>query len=116
MNKFSRRKLLKAGAAVGIAGAIPQSAGKAAAQPSPDLERYVQPLPIPEVRNSDGKRKGAEYHDVSITEFTQSLHPDLPDTTLWGFDGTFPGPIIEGHRNQRLKVQFDCSVGPLYAA
>ena len=68
MNEISIRKLLKASAAVGIAGVVPQSAGKAAAQPSPDLERYIQPLPIPEVRNPDGKRKGAEYHDVSITE------------------------------------------------
>ena len=76
------------------------------------LDSAVQPLPIPEVRKPDGKRKGAEYHDVSITEFTQSLHPDLPDTTLWGYDGTFPGPIIEGHRNQRLKVQFDNSQLP----
>ena len=112
MNEVSRRKLLKASAAVGIAGVVPQSAGKATAQLSPDLERYIQPLPIPEVRNPDGKQKGAEYHDISITEFTQSLHPDLPDTTLWGFDGTFPGPIIEGHRNQRLKVRFDNSQLP----
>lgn len=107
MGKLSRRKLLKASAAVGIAGTIPHSTGKAFAQPSPDLEKYVQPLPIPEVRQPDGKRKGAEYHEVPITEFTQSLHPDLPDTTLWGFDGTFPGPIIEGRRNHRLKIRFD---------
>ncbi len=76
---------------------------------SPDLEKYVQPLPIPEVREPDGKRRGADYYDVPITEFTQSLHPDLPDTRLWGFDGVFPGPIIKASRNRRAKLRFDNS-------
>lgn len=112
MSKISRRRLLKAGTALGIAGSIPHSIGKTTAQSSPALEKYVQPLPIPAVRDPDGKRKGAEYHEVSVTEFTQNLHPDLPDTTVWGFDGSFPGPIIEGRRNQQLKVRYDNSQLP----
>ncbi|SIR87564.1 spore coat protein A [Haladaptatus litoreus] len=112
MDEITRRRLLKASTALGIAGSIPQGIETAVAQTSPSLEKYVQPLPIPTVRKPEGKRRGADYHKVSVTEFTQSLHPDLPDTTLWGFDGTFPGPIIEGRRNKRLKVRFDNSQLP----
>lgn len=47
-----------------------------------------------------------------MREFTQNLHPDLPDTTLWGFDGVYPGPIIEAKQNQPLSVRFDNSYLP----
>ena len=26
---------------------------------------------------------------------TTTLHSDLPATTIWGYNGTYPGPIIE---------------------
>ena len=109
MNNLSRRRVLQVGTALGITGVLPFNTGTALAQSSPDLEKFVQPLPIPDVRKPDGKRDGADYYDVSVTQFTQSLHPDLPDTTLWGFDGQFPGPIIHARRNERIKVRFDNS-------
>lgn len=95
-----------------MTGGVSQSIGQVSAESSPTLAKYVQPLPVPAVREPDGKRKGAEYHEVSVSEITQSLHPELPDTTLWGFDGVFPGPVIEGQQNQRLKVRFDNSQLP----
>ncbi|NHN46507.1 multicopper oxidase domain-containing protein [Halostella sp. JP-L12] len=70
------------------------------------MDKYVQPLPIPDVRAPDGRRQGADYHEIPLTEFTAQLHPDLPETTLWGYDGQYPGPIIRARRNERIKVQF----------
>lgn len=89
----------------------PQSASDLTAQ-SPDLERYVQPLPIPDVREPDEERADSDYYEISIEKFTQSLHPDLPDTTLWGFDGAFPGPTIEAERDRPVEVRFDNSSLP----
>lgn len=63
-------------------------------------------------RSPDGTRDGAEYHRVTVSEFTQQFHPDLPETTVWGFDGVVPGPIIEAQENQRLAVEFDNSQLP----
>jgi FtsP/CotA-like multicopper oxidase with cupredoxin domain len=105
-SKLTRRRLLQACAALGAASAVP---GYATAESEPDLEKFVQPLPIPSVREPDGKRKGADYHEISLREFEQQVHPDLPPTTFWGFDGTVPGPVVKARRNQRVKLRFDNS-------
>jgi FtsP/CotA-like multicopper oxidase with cupredoxin domain len=104
---LSRRRLLRAGAALGLAGALPGTA--AATGSSPDLEKFVQPLPVPSVREPDGRRDGADYHEVQIEEVQQEAHPDLPPTTFWGFDGSVPGPVIRARKNQRLELEFDNS-------
>jgi FtsP/CotA-like multicopper oxidase with cupredoxin domain len=109
VNGLSRRRLLQTGAALGVAGTIPLSATRAAGESSISLDKYVQPLPIPEVREPDGKQEGSDAYQIPVTEFTQNLHPDLPETTLWGFDGVYPGPIIETQRNQPVSVRFDNS-------
>ncbi|WP_079977482.1 multicopper oxidase domain-containing protein [Halococcus sediminicola] len=109
---LSRRRLLRTGAAVGIAGTLPQISVRAAAQSvpaSPDLDKFVQPLSIPEIREPDGTRNGADAYRISREEFTQNLHPDLPETTVWGFDGTYPGPLIEAQRGEPITVHFDDS-------
>jgi FtsP/CotA-like multicopper oxidase with cupredoxin domain len=110
MNKLSRRRLLQIGAGLGIAGSIPQTSTRAAAQSSsPDLDKYIQPLPIPEIRDPDGTRDGHDAHEITRQEFTKQLHPDLPETTLWGFDGSYPGPLIEAQRGEPVSVRFDNS-------
>jgi FtsP/CotA-like multicopper oxidase with cupredoxin domain len=109
-NVISRRRLLQTGAAVGIAGILPQISNSMAARSapsSPALDKFVQSLPVPEVRKPDGTKDGAESYRITREEFTQNLHPDLPKTTLWGFDGAYPGPLIEAQRGKPLMVRFD---------
>lgn len=77
-----------------------------------ELERYVQPLPRPAVKDPDERRERSDYYEIEIEEVTQSLHPDLPDTTVWGFDGSFPGPIIEAKQDRRVEAHFDNSSLP----
>ena len=107
MPVVSRRMLLQVGATMGIVGAMPIRAVAPQSHSSPDLDKYVQSLPIPAERASDGKHEGATYHEVPIEEATHSFHPDLDDTTIWGYDGQFPGPILSARRGQRLAVEFD---------
>ena len=109
----SRRRLLQVGATVGIVGAGPiRTVAAHDHSSSDDLEKYVQSLPIPEERVPDGKHGGATYHEIQIEEAQHSFHPDLSDTTIWGYDGQFPGPIISARRGQRLAVRFDNSQLP----
>ncbi|AGB17204.1 putative multicopper oxidase [Halovivax ruber XH-70] len=116
MRPVSRRRLLQLGGATGLAGLA--SAGVVGRSNSddrlqdhegPELEKYVQPLPILDERDPDDWVGIGQYHNLEITEFTQQLHPDLPETTLWGFDGQFPGPIIPGFRGLQLAVEVDNS-------
>ena len=108
MTDWSRRRFLQTGAALGIAGTLPQTTTNVSAA-SPALDKFVQPLPIPSVREPDGQRDGADAYEISVTEFTQQLHPDLPETTVWGFDGSYPGPTIEADAGSPVHVRFDNS-------
>jgi spore coat protein A len=40
------------------------------------------------------------------------VHPDLPPTTMWGFDGQVPGPVIKARRDERIFVRYDNSALP----
>jgi spore coat protein A len=71
------------------------------------LEPYVDDLPIPPVAVPvRGKAGGAAFYDIAMREFRQKLHHDLPPTTLWGYDGRYPGPTIESQRNQPVQVRW----------
>jgi len=52
------------------------------------LHKYVDPLPLPGVLTGTDLTIGA-------SEFQQQLHRDLPPTTVWGYNGSYPGPTIE---------------------
>ncbi|WP_332898131.1 multicopper oxidase family protein [Haladaptatus sp. CMSO5] len=109
----TRRTVLKAaGSALTLPALFAGTSAATTAGTSPELEKYVQPLPIPTERTPDGRRNGAKYYEIPIVEFTERLHPDLPKTTLWGFDGQYPGPIINARRNERLNIRFDNSSLP----
>ncbi|WP_281368179.1 multicopper oxidase family protein [Neobacillus endophyticus] len=41
-----------------------------------------------------------------MTEFKQSLHRDLPESTVWGFEGSYPGPTIEVLSGERVFVKW----------
>src|SRR5580693_9211099 len=57
------------------------------------LTRYVDLLPIPPVIRA-GNKPG-EVIDIEMRQFRQKVHRDLPPTTLWGYNGAWPGPTIE---------------------
>ncbi|MBL8204140.1 MAG: multicopper oxidase domain-containing protein [Blastocatellia bacterium] len=61
------------------------------------LRKYVDPLPRP------AKLTGT-FHNIAITEFQQQLHAQLPPTTVWGYNGSYPGPTIEAVRGVPIQV------------
>jgi len=80
--QHTRRTVLKAaGTALAVTGALSRATG-AVATSSVSLEKYVRPLPIPEVREPDGTGEGPDFYDIPVREFSKRLHPDLPETTL----------------------------------
>ena len=65
------------------------------------LARYVDPLPVPAViAPSPG------LVEVSMQEFVQQVHRDLPPTKMWGYNGMWPGPTFEVQRGQALTVKW----------
>ena len=81
------------------------------------LEPFVDPLPIPSVAQPvSGSAGGVAQYEIAITEFQQQLHRDLPPTTLWGYDGQFPGPTIEATAHETVTVNWISDIRDSFGA
>jgi spore coat protein A, manganese oxidase len=68
------------------------------------LASYVDPLPIPpRLLHTDARGGAVKIH---MAAFRQKVHRDLPPTTLWGFNGTWPGPTIDVRRDKPFSVEW----------
>ena len=67
------------------------------------LVAFVDPLPVP-------RRLFAPRHEgrltVRIRAGAHRFHRDLPESRIWGYDGTVPGPTIEAERGQPVTVEW----------
>ena len=70
---------------------------------STPLTPYVDALPVPR------RLRAADQHGpltVRIRAATHRFHRDLPDSTVWGYDGSVPGPTIEAERGRPVTVEW----------
>ncbi|MEU0455992.1 O-aminophenol oxidase PhsA [Streptomyces sp. NPDC006129] len=72
--------------------------------PAPaELTPYVAPLPVPPVlRPASGDV--LRETEIALRPAWVRLHPQLPPTLMWGYDGQVPGPTIEVRRGQRVRI------------
>ncbi len=69
------------------------------------LTPFVDALPRPAVAVPDsGMPGGTASYSIAITELKQKLHRDLPPTTVWGYEGSYPGPTIEASVGNPVTV------------
>lgn len=71
--------------------------------------KFINPLPIPSVIQPT--TPNGTHYEVSMTQFTQDLglkdsfgNPIL--TTVWGYNGSYPGPTFEARRNIPITVKW----------
>jgi spore coat protein A len=69
------------------------------------LLKFVDPLPIPNHLQPTKKKGGLEYK-VRMMQFQQKLHSQLPPAMLWGFEGKYPGPVIEASVNEPVSIEW----------
>jgi FtsP/CotA-like multicopper oxidase with cupredoxin domain len=51
---------------------------------------------------------------VRMRTGTHRFHRDLPESTIWGYEGTMPGPTVEAERGQPVTVEWRNELdGPL---
>jgi len=82
---------------------------QAIAQPLLDpstLTRYIDPLPQPPVRTPSGKYLGMPLYNVHLKQAKQKLHSQLDSTTVFTFDGSFPGPTFLLQSWQPIAVRY----------
>ena len=69
------------------------------------LKKFVDRM-IPRVLLPISKDKKATRYDVTMRQVKQTLHRDLPPTTLWGYEASYPGPTIEVERHENVYVKW----------
>jgi spore coat protein A, manganese oxidase len=101
---FNRLGLLSAAGLIAPGRARSQGARQANQSPGKPvtLASYVDPLPIPP-RLLHAGSQGSPVA-IRMSAFRQKVHRDLPPTTLWGYNGSWPGPTIEVRRDQQFSV------------
>ncbi len=71
------------------------------------IDRYIDPLPVPARLQPDtGRYEGQDYYEIRMSEFQQEMHGQLPATTVWGFEGRTPGPLIEARRDRPVRIKW----------
>ncbi|HSB78966.1 MAG TPA: multicopper oxidase [Candidatus Methylomirabilis sp.] len=102
---FSRRQILKGGLMAGAGLAAFRFLGSAPkADSSPKLTKYVDELPIPGVVQPTSIVGGVPQYTLEMKQFLGRVHRDLPPTTLWGYNGTWPGPTFEARTGKPIDV------------
>src|SRR5208282_5700895 len=84
--------------------ATPKAAGQASAPVPPPvtLASYVTALSIPPVIRP---KPGAPVQ-IRMRPFRQKVHRDLPPTTMWGYNNSWPGPTFEVRKGQAVSVEW----------
>lgn len=69
--------------------------------PLPQL--FTQPFRVPPVLEPSRTDTDADYYDITQTAATASILPGVK-TTIWGYNGIFPGPTINSRRARTSVV------------
>jgi spore coat protein A, manganese oxidase len=71
------------------------------------LSRWVDRLPIPKTLAPLRRNRSQTVYQVRMVEFTKQIHSELPPTKLWGYEGQYPGPVIEAERGESVQVRWE---------
>jgi FtsP/CotA-like multicopper oxidase with cupredoxin domain len=71
--------------------------------PNFGLTKFLDPLRVPPVIRPHSWWRQDEI-TINMTRASARLHSQLPLTTVWAYEGQFPGPTIEVRSGKRLRV------------
>ncbi len=105
--KWTRRELLRAGLALPIAAAScirPRPEARLIPSLAPLPPRFQAALPILRAAQPVSAENGMDRYEFDVHPAAARILPGL-STEIWGFNGTFPGPMIEARRGRCVSVR-----------
>jgi spore coat protein A, manganese oxidase len=90
-----------------VAAAGPLARGAGARQVR--IGQFVDPLPIPALAQpvSVDPQTGVPTYHITMTQFEVKMARNLPPTTVWGYGGTVPGPVIAVTKGVPAIIRWD---------
>lgn len=70
------------------------------------IPKFVDPVPIPGVLKPVETHQGKLLYEVTMRQVKQKLHRDFRETTVWGYNGRYPGPTFEVQQNRPILVRY----------
>ncbi|KAF1084437.1 Spore coat protein A [Sporotomaculum syntrophicum] len=75
------------------------------------IPKFVDPMPIPAIarpvkKNDSSEEKTSLYH-IQMRKAKHRFHRDFPLTTIFGYNGTYPGPTIQVNKDIPVKVKWE---------
>lgn len=86
------------------AGSEPGQLGPVLRSQRPRPTPYVRPLPVPTPLRPVATTATEDVYDLTARPGTVRILDDV-DTPVWGYDGSFPGPLFESHRGRSVRVR-----------
>jgi spore coat protein A, manganese oxidase len=79
------------------------------AEPS-TIPKFIDPLPIPAVARPvlqwEYLKQEKQIYNIIMQEVKHRFHKHFPLTTVWGYNGTYPGPTIEVNKDVPVQVKW----------
>ena len=110
--RLSRRQLFKLGLAGGAAMAFPSdglawgnggSGGTTFGTGGTGVTAFTLPLALPSVLQPSSTDATTDYYTITQSVAQQQLIPGKL-TTIWGYNGQFPGPTIKARVGRKVVV------------
>jgi spore coat protein A, manganese oxidase len=103
--KVHRRQALLMGAAFVAGTAVGRAYEQRDAEPQVSRARFQVPLPIPPVLRPVRTDANGDYYEIRQRESRIEIFPGAARTTIWGYEGLFPGPTIRARRGRPVVVR-----------
>lgn len=112
---LSRRGALRVFGLGAVAAGSPTALGGCSLLPTTDLPRllaseaplpepFTVPLPVPPALRPTATDDTTDYYEMTVRPAEQEILPGLR-TTVWGYDGAFPGPTLHARRGRSVVLR-----------
>lgn len=105
--EMTRKEMLKLGLLGRAALFLPlqRAAQTAGVEPLRRLPRPFQAeLPVPRQLRPTSASATTDFYEITAKEAAADILPGL-QTEVWGYDGSFPGPLIKARRGREVVVR-----------
>ncbi len=103
MNKFSRRDLIKFGLVGSVSTAFFPSILRAQTG-SPPVTPFTISMTVPPVLQPVSRNETTDFYEITMRPAQKEIIPGLL-TTIWGYNGSFPGPTILARSDREVSIR-----------